>query len=236
MSRKFLNVRGFTLTELLVAIAIIGVLATILMPAIRNVQEKAHMTECGNNLRQVSVLFELYKHDNDFELPAPGIHSGGSWRIWDHTVLMSYMDDARVNDIMNENQREDGTIFQCPTAQTVLEENGKNGVANNWGYGMNKFLPPRGNATYYTHTQIKMPSKVFDPSKTALVMDAEHSIISPLAGDMVHIENASLRHGGKVNVLFIDGHIEQVAFDDIPAQGADGAAEFWEGKASSPSS
>ena len=61
---------GFTLVELLVVIAIVGLLVTILLPAIQSAREAARMTTCKNHLRQLGIAVFNYATANREALPA----------------------------------------------------------------------------------------------------------------------------------------------------------------------
>lgn len=61
--------RGFTLVELLIAVTIIGVLASLLLPAITGTRRTGPQTQCMGNLRQLGMAFDLYAQDYERERP-----------------------------------------------------------------------------------------------------------------------------------------------------------------------
>jgi prepilin-type N-terminal cleavage/methylation domain-containing protein len=61
--------RGFTLIELLVVIAIIAILAAILFPVFARARERAKISTCISNLKQVGLQFNMYASDNGQFLP-----------------------------------------------------------------------------------------------------------------------------------------------------------------------
>ncbi len=60
---------GFTLVELLVVTAIIGVLAGLLLPAVQHARRMATLTACRSNLHQLSFGVLLYCEDHETRLP-----------------------------------------------------------------------------------------------------------------------------------------------------------------------
>lgn len=69
MSIRSQTRRGFTLVEIMVVVAVIGVLTTIVYPAYSRAREVSMMNSCINTLRMVSNAKDTYAMDNNNAIP-----------------------------------------------------------------------------------------------------------------------------------------------------------------------
>lgn len=126
--RSFHSHSGFTLIELLVVIAILGLLATMLMPAVTGAEDSARRSTDGNNLKQIMTMYKKHRADTrqTWAIPkalvTPG--SGATATAYDGSAVTdassaadvtyaSFWELARRNDLAAD-------LFNSPAGEDLL--------------------------------------------------------------------------------------------------------------------
>lgn len=92
---------AFTLVELLVVIAIIGVLVSLLLPAVQAAREAARRMSCQNNLKQLGLA--LHNHESArSHLPSMGDYVNGGTVYWSMPArLLPYVEQGNLHDLID---------------------------------------------------------------------------------------------------------------------------------------
>ena len=123
---------GFTLVELLVSIAIIGMLIAVTLPAVQQSREAARRMQCKSQLKQLGLALHAY-HDTHNSLPNLSYPAKGSRYRWDwrglgpHVKLLPWLDQGTLYSQFDQNEwaldgaRNDSvgrnrlSVFLCPS-------------------------------------------------------------------------------------------------------------------------
>jgi prepilin-type N-terminal cleavage/methylation domain-containing protein/prepilin-type processing-associated H-X9-DG protein len=176
---------GFTLIELLVVISIIAILAAILFPVFAASRERARLTTCASNLRQLGLAQRMYSQDYDEQLfPAQTLYNPQRDLV---LALSPYV----------KNQG----IFYCPSASNSVDPSIAPTPAN-WAAGNIAYL-------YFNYAGDRNPLR---PQWLPAAHDSNHTQ-NPncwLMTDWFSRDGPSAHPLGNktVNYLCVDGHVK----------------------------
>lgn len=234
---------GFTLVELLVVIAIIGILASLLLPALSGAKARAQATYCRNNLRQIGIAMINYTQEkgvypNYGRVITPSEPNGSTW----------------YDDIMPGLPKGWGNgVYQCPMykgeVKTLCYPDSMNYGLSIGSYGYNvgtKDIDERAGRFLYGLEKYSIwenfqgtsakESWVVNPSDMIMVGESfsrtcisEQSRSSFTEGfdaisrrlqrlDLwytMDLSEVSRRHRGMSHVVFADGHVEAVKLQKL---------------------
>lgn len=136
--RRQASTGGFTLVELLVVIAVSGILMALLLPALSKAKEKSRRSVCSQNLRMDLLALKLYGEDHQDFLPS-ALDDQGSY----HSIVLSTTTYSNLVDYLDG----DSKTFYCPNlafATGALDASAGINPANRTGFtiGYNYLAEP----------------------------------------------------------------------------------------------
>lgn len=181
------HTEAFSLVEVLVVVAILGVLAVLIFPALSSASGKAHSAQCVSNLRQIHTAASLFSNDNAMEF-AP-LHF--FFRL-DQEGYLERTSEAWV----------------CPGDDRENKSSGLGG-SHQLSYAINAGRTGYAPANFSQAKERLV--RIQDPANTVYFGDAEQYWMDSHPAN----QNLSLRHNGRANVIFVDGHVESIPAGDL---------------------
>ncbi len=193
--------RGFSLTELLVVLAIVGVLATLLFPAFLCVRGKARQTVCASNLRQIGTGISMYMQDCDGFFPYAVDPVDRVPGVWGSRYAEFAADLPRIGSLNEVLQPylKSREVFACPADA---------------GFEVDDFAGVRLDAFPTSHE--KYGTSYYYRTELAAYRVHEVGVQNASLINMVY-DGVGFWHGtlfpieGRYNVLFADGHVKNVS-------------------------
>lgn len=225
---------GFSLVELLTVVAVIGVLAALLLPAVTQGMVSAREATCTGNLRQMHAAYQMYMDDHAGRF-FPWVERRNGQNLW-YWGLETGPGPEGMRRIDRSQGRLApyigvGTVETCPDFPYRSTQFKRKFETSTFGYGLNVFLildqpEQRGSG-------VSQWAGIARPAGTLLWGDAVQvnqfqapaSPSNPMLEEWYYIANRNLefptahfRHGGRMNGVFCDGSVQSLPPDHLLSQ------------------
>jgi prepilin-type processing-associated H-X9-DG protein/prepilin-type N-terminal cleavage/methylation domain-containing protein len=229
--------KGFTLVELLVVISVIGLLAALGIPAIKTAQDKAKQAACNSNLKQLGVALSAYLAENNGTFP--GHHTMSGIIVWPHR-LRPYL--GNNHDLFwcpaEDRNAKWPVTYTSPTphsnpqlasygyyqGETIFRPNTRFSYGyNDWGTGQGGL----GASVDDPANPLPRVTTIVKPSQMYAIGDTTSDEAWDTAIDPYNDREAPKgRHGGGANMLFVDGHVENIKVENLRSRESQWASRW----------
>jgi len=210
-----LKMRKFTLIEMLVVIAIIGILASMLMPSLQSAMSSAKSLACMNNQKQNGTTFTIYSNENN-----------GAVFLYSKISGQAHWSNKLIENGYGDNKE----IFVCPDAEpTSFLDTGLTYGIRLGTWGAYYYTYDNQNSSAFklvgptaTSTSLFYPSQYAQISKALMITD---SVFTADSGSNVLYKkgrqkyslgnNIQVRHTEKANMLWGDNHVTSLSVGGI---------------------
>jgi prepilin-type N-terminal cleavage/methylation domain-containing protein/prepilin-type processing-associated H-X9-DG protein len=221
---------AFTLIELLIVIAIIGILSALLLPALARSKSSAQRIQCISNLRQLGIGMQLYWNDNDGQcFTTRTVSTNGGIIHWCGWLDGTKPEGQRPYDFSY------GKLYPyinasdvrlCPSlnsSPTPLKLKATNIVFFSYGYNGVALSPSNSTLHPVNIAQIKnlLDTALFADAAQINDFQAPASHNNPMLEEWYYLDNPTnyssanyyphghFRHAARANVAFCDAHVGQ---------------------------